>query len=52
MSSFIEICTYEVKPEKINEFEILLEDISVHHKSFGSKINACSPFEFSCKLKI
>ena len=39
MSSFIEICTYEVKPEKIDEFEILLKDISEHHKSFDGVID-------------
>ena len=39
MSSFIEICTYEVKPEKIDEFEILLKDISEHHKSLDGVID-------------
>jgi len=35
MSSFVEICIYEVKSKKVDEFEILLKDISEHHKSFG-----------------
>ena len=34
MSSFVEVCIYEVKPEKLDEFEILINDVVEHHKSF------------------
>jgi hypothetical protein len=39
MSSFVEICIYEVKPEKVDEFEILLKDVYEHHKSFDGVID-------------
>lgn len=32
-NSFIEICIYEVKPTKIEEFEELLTEVFEHHKS-------------------
>ena len=35
MGSFLEICIYEVKPEKADEFEELLKEVSKHHKSFN-----------------
>jgi len=36
MSSFVEVCIYEVKPHKTEEFEQLLEDIKAHHsKALG-----------------
>jgi len=39
MSSPIEICIYEVKLKKLDEFEILLNNISEHHKSFDGVID-------------
>ena len=40
MNSFIEICIYEVKPEKADEFEELIKEVSEHHKSFKGTIAA------------
>jgi len=34
MSSFTEICIYEVKPNKVDEFEQLIQEVAEHHKSF------------------
>jgi hypothetical protein len=34
MSSFVEICIYEVKPNKADEFENLISEVSEHHQSF------------------
>jgi len=34
MSTFSEICIYEVKPDKVDEFEKLIEEAAEHHKSF------------------
>lgn len=34
MSAFSEICIYEVKADKVDEFEILIEEVAEHHKSF------------------
>ena len=34
MSTFSEICIYEVKPDKADEFEKLIEEVAEHHKSF------------------
>lgn len=31
---FVEVCIYEVKPEKTEEFERLLERVAVHHRDF------------------
>lgn len=39
MSSFVEICIYEVKPKKSDEFEKLLYDVSIHHKSFSGVVD-------------
>lgn len=39
MSSFVEICVYEVKPDKSDEFEKLLDDVLEHHKSFSGVID-------------
>ena len=36
--SFIEICIYEVKPDKVDEFEALIREVVVHHQRFeGTK---------------
>jgi heme-degrading monooxygenase HmoA len=32
--SFVEVCIYEVKPEKIGEFERLIERVAGHHRDF------------------
>lgn len=34
MKSFTEICIYEVKPTKADEFEKLIQEVAEHHKSF------------------
>ena len=39
MSSFTEICIYEVKTDKVDEFEALLYDVAEHHKSFSGVID-------------
>jgi len=39
MSTFVEICIYEVKPEKTEEFESLLKEVSEHHRSFDGVID-------------
>jgi len=31
---FVEICIYEVKPNKIDEFESLIEKVAKHHRNF------------------
>lgn len=33
-SAFVEVCIYEVKPEKTPEFEQLLQKVANHHRSF------------------
>jgi hypothetical protein len=38
MSSFVEICIYEVKPDRSEEFENLVSEVAVHHKSFPGVI--------------
>jgi len=32
--SFVEVCIYEVKPEKEEEFEQLVEHVAKHHRNF------------------
>lgn len=32
--SFVEVCIYEVKPNKVEEFERLIERVAKHHRSF------------------
>ncbi|MFH1560275.1 MAG: hypothetical protein ABID84_02540 [Chloroflexota bacterium] len=32
--SFVEVCVYEVKPNKVDEFERLLERVVTHHREF------------------
>lgn len=39
MSTFSEICIYEVKPEKLDEFEKLIDEVAEHHKSFVGVID-------------
>jgi hypothetical protein len=34
--TFVEICIYEVKPEKTEEFEQLIERVAKHHRGFPS----------------
>ncbi len=31
---FVEVCIYEVKPDKIDEFESLIEKVAKHHLNF------------------
>lgn len=33
-TSFVEVCIYEVKPEKVDEFEELIERVAKHHRDF------------------
>jgi len=33
-NTFVEICLYEVKPNKIDEFESLIEKVAKHHRDF------------------
>ena len=40
MESFVEICIYEVKPEKTDEFEELPKEVSKHHKGFKGTMEA------------
>jgi len=39
-NSFIEICIYEVKPEKADEFETLIKEVAEHHKKIKGVIDA------------
>ncbi len=32
--SFVEVCIYEVKPDKVEEFEQLVEQVAKHHRNF------------------
>ncbi|MDI6644583.1 MAG: hypothetical protein QME14_05935 [Methanobacteriaceae archaeon] len=32
--SFVEVCIYEVKPDRIQEFEELVEKVTQHHREF------------------
>lgn len=34
-NKFIEICTYEVKPDKTEEFESLIKKVAKHHSKFS-----------------
>ncbi len=34
MSSFVEVCIYEVKPEKVEQFEALVQRVAKHHREF------------------
>lgn len=38
--NFVEICIYEVKPDKTDEFEDLLKRVSKHHSEFQGVIDA------------
>ncbi len=38
-NSFVEICIYEVKPNKTEEFEALLKKVVKHHKIFPGAID-------------
>ncbi|HCJ66042.1 MAG TPA: hypothetical protein DHV62_01620 [Elusimicrobia bacterium] len=31
---FVEVCIYEVKPDKVEEFEQLVEQVAKHHRNF------------------
>lgn len=43
MSYFVEICVYEIKPGKTDEFEALVQDVAKHHRSFaGIKMSGLS----------
>lgn len=33
-TSFVGVCTYEVKPEKVDEFEEIIERVAKHHRDF------------------
>jgi hypothetical protein len=37
-NSFIEICIYEVKPEKADDFEALIKEVAEYHKKFKGVI--------------
>lgn len=37
--SFIEVCLYEVKPEKTDEFEILIKKVLKHHAEYRGVID-------------
>jgi hypothetical protein len=39
MKSFVEVCLYEVKPDKIEEFEELIERVAKHHREFTGVID-------------
>ena len=39
MKSFIEVCLYEVKPTKVDEFIELIIEVAEHHKSFKGVID-------------
>ena len=39
MSAFTEICIYEVKPNKTEEFEQLIREVAEHHKSCDGTIS-------------
>lgn len=39
MGTFSEICIYEVKPNKTEEFEQLIKEVADHHKSCEGTIN-------------
>jgi len=32
--NFVEVCIYEVKPDKVEEFEHLIKRVSKHHREF------------------
>jgi len=36
---FMEICLYDVKPTKVNDFDNLLKEVSEHHDSFSGVID-------------
>lgn len=38
-NAFVEVCIYEVKPEKVDEFESLLEKVSKHHSEFPGVVD-------------
>ncbi|CEG13798.1 conserved hypothetical protein [groundwater metagenome] len=38
-STFVEICIYEVKPDKIDEFESLIEKVAKHRLEFPGVID-------------
>lgn len=33
-NTFVEVCIYEVKPDKTDDFEALIEKVVRHHKDF------------------
>lgn len=38
-NTFVEVCIYEVKPNKTDEFEILIEKVIKHHQNFPGTID-------------
>ncbi len=32
--TFVEVCIYEVKPERVEDFEVLIKKVIKHHKNF------------------
>lgn len=38
-NTFVEVCIYEVKPNKTDEFEFLIEEVVKHHKNFPGVID-------------
>jgi len=37
--TFVEVCIYEVKPNKAEEFEALIKEVIEHHKDFSGVID-------------
>jgi len=35
LKSFVEVCIYEIKPNKVEEFEQLIERVAKHHREFS-----------------
>jgi len=39
MNNFVEVCIYDVKNDKVNEFEELIKDVVEHHKQHEGVID-------------
>ena len=39
MANFVEVCIYDVKNDKINEFEALIKDVVEHHKNYDGVVD-------------
>ena len=38
-TTFVEVCIYDVKPEKIEEFEELIKKVKIHHKNYPGVVD-------------